>query len=122
MRRFFTTLVLLSIAGLLVHLWVVDGWLFPNEVASGSMAPRLRGPHHTITCRDCGLQFSFVAEEPTWFAAVCPNCGTAEEQALDLPAVRSDRLLVDRCSWSWSSPRRWEMAVMADPLDPRSAR
>lgn len=122
MRRFADTLVLLAAAGLIVQTWLVHGWLLPDVVANASMAPTLRGPHRQVTCPGCGLRYSCDAAVDSGDSrpplAVCPNCGTQFSGLSELPLQSGDRLLVDRASWNWREPRRWEMAVLRDPMRP----
>jgi signal peptidase I len=119
MRRFLDTLVLLTACGLIVHAWVLHGWLFPAVVASSSMAPRLCGPHRLVTCRACRLRFACDSGDLSPDAvAVCPNCGAPDDTLGTLPDRPGDRLLIDRATWSWRAPARWDMAVFHDSADP----
>lgn len=123
MRRFADTLVLLAAAGLIVQTWLVHGWLVPDVVAEASMAPTLRGPHRQVVCPGCGLRYSCDAATDSAnfrpLPAICPNCGTKFDGLAELPVQSGDRLLIDRASWNWRQPRRWEMAVLRDPTNPR---
>lgn len=122
MRRFVDTLVLLALAGLSVQAWLVHGWLLPDVVSNASMAPTLRGPHRQVVCAGCGLRFSCDAVMDSGDSrsplAACPDCGARCGDLAALPVLPGDRLLVDRASWNWNSPRRWQTVVLRDPTRP----
>ena len=68
--------VLLAIAGVMTSEFLVEGWVAPIVVSSGSMATTLLGPHRSARCPDCGLEFVYDAEASVDAGSVtCPNCG-----------------------------------------------
>ncbi len=122
MRR----LVDLGVVGLSVALvlrtWVVAGLLVPLEVCSGSMALALLGPHRSVECRECGLPFDCEADQrPVALRAVCPNCGYAGNDLARRPDVRGDRVLVDRATYRFRAPSRWEVIALRHPEQPAQA-
>jgi signal peptidase I len=107
--------VLLAIAGLMTGEFLVEGWLAPIVVSSGSMAPAILGPHRAARCPDCGMDFVCDAETSTEVAtATCPNCGRRGIE-MDPQIATGDRLLVDRATFGLRRPRRWEVALFRCP-------
>lgn len=91
----------------------------PFMIPTGSMADGLLGEHARIVCPRCGFSFSLgltqgeAAAEETVF---CPNCHDyVRSQA---PRRAGDRILVNKWIYDLRSPRRWEVLVFRDPLDP----
>ena len=114
-RTFIESGVLLALAGILVGEFLVEGWLVPIEVSSGSMATTLLGPHRLVRCPDCGMTFYCDAQgAPDPAAAVCPNCG---RRGLEFqPGIfPGDRLLIDRAVYEARRPRRWEVVLFHCP-------
>lgn len=103
-------IVLSIIAGALVRTFLCQG-LFPRvEVASGSMAPALVGPHHAVRCQECNLVFAVDgAGRLAGGTAICPNCGGETSVAPELAPGSS--LVVDRLSLAWRPPERWDALV-----------
>jgi len=110
LRRGVESLVVLSIATLLAHAFLIDGWLVPCVVSSGSMAPTLLGPHRAARCSACGMPLVCDADELTVDSLVCPNCGWPNNP-LDPRTLAGDRLLIDRATLGVRPPRRWEVVV-----------
>jgi signal peptidase I len=90
-------------------------------LASNSMAPTLRGPHHTGTCPKCGkslvvpLQNELAPRGPEGPAArgVCENCWrTGRPEQLSSTLAPPDRFLCDKLV----VPRRWDPVVF-QPID-----
>ncbi len=110
-RRLVEAGVLLGIAGIVTNEFLVEGWLVPIVVSSGSMATTLLGPHRVARCPDCGMEFVCDAQSASpATAATCPNCGRGDIP-LDSQIIRGDRLLVDRATFDLRNPRRWEVAL-----------
>jgi signal peptidase I len=80
------------------------------------MADALVGTHRDITCPACGRRFVCGADEPALPGkrAVCPNCGSADQELDSVPSADGDRLLVHRAAFLARSPRRWELAAFRD--------
>jgi signal peptidase I len=114
-RRIVELGVLISIAGIMASAFLVEGWLAPIVVSSGSMATTLLGPHRVARCPDCGMEFTCDAESSRENAsATCPNCGRSGIE-LTPEVVGGDRLFVDRCTFALRAPRRWEVALFRCP-------
>lgn len=108
-------LVLVLVAVVLLQTWYLEGLLMPMKVASGSMAPALRGPHREVTCVDCGYRFVYGIDARTPRRTVCPNCGHAQKTLTDLPDTGGDRVLVSRPVFQLRKPRRWEVVAFRHP-------
>ncbi len=104
---------------LLAEGWICAGLLFPLEVSSGSMAPKLLPRHYQFSCT-CGRVFRvLLPDEIPVPEAVCPQCRCL------LPLSRGqfspgDRLLVLKTG-VWNMPfRRWDIICYRDPENPRN--
>jgi signal peptidase I len=114
-RRLVEIGVWLGIAGTMASEFLVEGWLVPIVVSSGSMATTLMGPHRDLRCPDCGMPFACdVADGSETVRATCPNCGRPGIPP-DAQIIRGDRLLVDRATYGLRRPRRWEIALFRCP-------
>ncbi|HEV2968345.1 MAG TPA: signal peptidase I [Pirellulales bacterium] len=115
MRWIIEASVLLSIAGIMAKEFFLEGWPAPIVVSSGSMATTYLGPHRVTRCPDCGMEFACDAVGSRDNAsATCPNCGRGGiELAPDI--IAGDRLLIDRSTFAWRAPRRWEVALFRCP-------
>lgn len=101
---------------LLVQTWLVDGLVPVFRVWSGSMAPRLCGPHRRVRCLECGRNFNCeVATGDVSPTASCPHCGYPENRLADLPDLPGDRLWIDKAVFLCRSPRRWETIAFRHP-------
>jgi signal peptidase I len=109
-----------AVLALVVDTWLVCGLLAPVIVASGSMAPGLRGPHRLWTCAGCGQEFVCGQESlpAAGRAAVCPNCH-ADNETDDGADRPGDRVFVDRTAFLWRAPRRWETVALYCPDEPQ---
>lgn len=96
--------------------WCLDGLPVPISIDSNSMAPALLGPHQQIVCGDCGFRFvrgwDRRVREPR---AVCPNCGYAGNDANSWPVLPGDRVVIDRATFQFRLPRRWEVVAFRTP-------
>ena len=102
----------LMLASMLLRAFVAEAYIVP----SGSMAPTLLGHHQRVVC-DAGCVHAVgTGEQARWPGAtfVCPDCGQRTKLA-GIPVSAGDRLLVQKGSFSWSAPRRWEPAVFVHP-------
>ncbi len=93
--------------------FLVQGLFLPVRVAGGSMAPCLLGSHGYYECEHCGYRFAFGTEfPPDEVAIVCSNCGTIEKSFVAAArGCAGQRVLVDRLSLRWRTPRRWEVVA-----------
>jgi len=107
------------------------------RIPTGSMADTLKGAHFRLRCRQCGYKYDhgFIPqnygylEDTIPYSSVelpqtrCPNCGyfwprsypTATAQ---MPVANGDRILVLKCVYQFFQPKRWDIIVFKNPLDP----
>lgn len=90
-------------------------------VPTGSMAPTLLGAHRDLACTRCGFRFALgVDEDGRAGRPICPNC--AADLAEATATERSgDRLLVHKFLYDLRRPRRWEVIVFQNPIEPGQA-
>jgi signal peptidase I len=114
LRRICHFTVGLLVAALFVRTWLVLGMIQPVIVSGSSMAPTLRGPHAVYVCQGCRSRFSIeFAERSEPLQAKCSNCGLQSAQLLALAA--GDRIIVDRTTFWFHGPRRWQLVVFRCP-------
>ena len=111
-------LIVCSVLLLLLSLFAVQGLLVPVRIVGGSMAETFWGPHYTICCQDCRFCFPVDATAtPPAQMISCPNCGAQNQRNENQPVLPGDRVLVDRMSYHFRDPYRWE-PVLFRSVDP----
>ena len=108
----------LCISALFVRTFILLGPVVPVEVAAGSMAPTLLGPHRFATCDGCGHEFAvgFNASMPA-YSATCPNCQNCDVPLASLSVRPGARLWIDRTTFLVVEPRRWDIVVFRCPTE-----
>jgi signal peptidase I len=106
------------------------------RIPTGSMADTLKGAHFRLCCEQCGYKYShgFSPERyrmptdtiPSGSVELphtrCPSCGY--EQGNNrftrkmMPVANGDRILVLKCIYQFVKPKRWDIIVFKNPLDP----
>ncbi len=101
-------------------------------IPTGSMAPTLYGRHKETTCTACkhhitvGASHEVVPDTGLLMsnvrlrAAVCSNCGFVNDQILEDPAFNGDRILVNKFSYEFGEPDRWDVFVFKYPSEPQT--
>jgi len=117
-------------------------------IPTGSMADTLKGAHFRLRCPQCGYRYDYdflpqyykMPRNTTPREDVhirlseprCPSCGyylpvggkmsvggyyvqTGEKR----PVVKGDRIFVLKCIYQFTDPRRWDVVVFKNPLNPR---
>jgi signal peptidase I len=101
------------------------------RIPTGSMADTLRGAHFRLRCRQCGYKYRYglgnfpgvdrdviptggLKPEPTR----CPSCGYRQLAGGDMPFANGDRILVFKSIYQFCEPRRWDVIVFKNPLNP----
>lgn len=107
------------IAVVLVRNFVAETYSVP----SGSMATALLGHHVEARCPACRLQFDVGVDDTGHMAdeTTCPNCLYPHIPLDTLPPAAGDRLLVQKATFDYRPPRRWEPAVFRHPQLTREA-
>jgi signal peptidase I len=105
----------------------------PFRIPTGSMADTLMGAHFRLRCRQCGYsyEYGFVPERyrlpkdqvPQGLVKMpetrCPSCGYIDSSNEGEIVSNGDRILVLKSIYQFSEPRRWDVVVFKNPLDPR---
>lgn len=103
-------------------------------IPTGSMADTLRGEHFRLRCAQCGYQYNcgFV-EEFYWLAGKtlprnqpsrkpdhprCSSCGFYLDTAQKMPVIKGDQIFVFKPIYSFTDPKRWDVAVFKSPVQP----
>lgn len=106
----------LIITALVLRTWLVQGLIVPVTVAAGSMAQTYLGPHRQTACRSCGFPIRCGLERlPADGYALCPNCGDAGNDLTRAPDQPGSRLLIDRATFNWLPPERWDTVIVRFP-------
>ena len=118
-------------------------------IPTGSMADTLKGAHFRLRCAQCGYEFDYnfhssryrdigVRENKTPSGDVdirpesprCPNCGFYQDTKISdtflksgqigpMPVMKGDRIFVAKCVYQFTDPKRWDVVVFKNPIDPR---
>jgi len=106
------------------------------RIPTGSMADTLKGAHFRLRCHQCGYKYDhgFIPrnygypEDTIPYSSVelpqtrCPNCGYfwphSYPTAAQMPVANGDRILVLKCVYQFFQPKRWDIIVFKNPLDP----
>lgn len=102
------------------------------RIPTGSMADTLKGAHFRLCCAQCGYKYDhgYVPQEynqkqdtiPVRPARPprtrCPNCGYYPDRRDATAVSNGDRILVLKCIYQFSEPKRWDVTVFKNPLEP----
>lgn len=103
------------------------------RIPTGSMADTLMGAHFRLCCTQCGYKYNygFIPERygfpsdsmPHGFIRSprtrCPSCGFFQTSGENMSVSYGDRILVLKCIYEYTEPKRWDVIVFRDPLDPQ---
>lgn len=104
--------VCLSVAVILFKAFLIEGYV----ITTGSMAPTLLGYHKQVTCPSCGAEFALgISNGKAPDRATCPNCDQTSIETTGLLPNDGDQVLVNKSTYSFRWPRRWEVAVFRNP-------
>ncbi|HPD47560.1 MAG TPA: signal peptidase I [Anaerohalosphaeraceae bacterium] len=110
-------------------------------IPTGSMAETLKGAHFRLRCQQCGYRFDydfipqhyrdyFIGSVPRNVyignnvpvrppGPACPSCGFRQQFLSErFPIIKGDRIFVLKCVYQFFEPRRWDVVVFKNPLDP----
>ncbi|MBN1360231.1 MAG: signal peptidase I [Sedimentisphaerales bacterium] len=107
------------------------------RIPTGSMADTLMGAHWQLRCPQCGYRYEFgytspgrsrgaedtipLGPRPVGQPTRCPSCGyytPPDGQAMTIPVANGDRILVFKCIYQFTDPKRWDVIVFKNPTDP----
>lgn len=100
------------------------------RIPTGSMADTLMGAHYRLRCRQCGYEYEYgyisrpskdripmeIVNAPR---SRCPSCGFIDETGGPAIVSNGDRILVLKCIYQFAEPKRWDVVVFKNPLEPR---
>ena len=99
------------------------------RIPTGSMADTLKGAHFRLRCRQCGYEYEHGYNPPkadtiplngaSLDQTQCPNCGYLPLEGQIVPVANGDRILVLKCIYQFFEPKRWDVIVFKNPLDPQ---
>ena len=97
------------------------------------MADTLKGAHFRLRCPQCGYRYdhgfvpqSYGMPEDTIPPGVvpirqqtrCPSCGYYVPAGEKVPVANGDRILVLKCIYQFEDPKRWDVIVFKNPINP----
>ena len=103
------------------------------RIPTGSMADTLKGAHFRLRCPQCGYAYDhgFVPQSygmpedtvpsgdvPIRQQTRCPSCGFYTPAGEEVPVANGDRILVLKCVYQFLDPKRWDVIVFKNPINP----
>ena len=124
----FEWLITAFILAFVFRAFVMEAYRIPT----GSMAETLMGAHFRLRCPQCGFGYEtgFVPEMyrlpadtvPSNNVPIpytrCPSCGYQLSNKTTSAVSNGDRILVLKCIYQLFEPKRWDVVVFKNPLDP----
>jgi len=123
----FEGLITALILAFLVRAFIMEAFRIPT----GSMADTLKGAHLRLCCEQCGYKYSYglgnygFAQDMIPRGPIksvysrCPSCGHYQPTGGTMPIATGDRILVLKCIYQFFEPKRWDVIVFKNPLDPK---
>ncbi|MBM4104076.1 MAG: signal peptidase I [Planctomycetes bacterium] len=135
--------IITALAGTLVFIVFV---MQVYRIPTGSMAETLRGSHFRLRCQQCGYRYDYDFLGPQVYrmpdnylpkenvpvlplSPRCPSCGHYENtgtfvnkqlfQAVPRPVSRGDQIFVLKCIYQFFEPKRWDVIVFKNPIQPQ---
>ncbi len=130
-RETIESIVIAFVLAFLFRTFEAEAFVIPT----GSMAPTLMGRHKDLDCPECGYEYRVSAsdevtqegtplgDEKLVEESTCPMCrytadlGPGNPQHQSYPSYYGDRVLVGKCSYAISDPKRWDVIVFKYPGD-----
>lgn len=86
------------------------------RIPTGSMAETLRGVHYHLRCVRCGYKYDTDGEAAN---SRCPSCKYLFDPESIVSISNGDRIFVDKCLYNFAEPKRWDVVVFKNPLNPK---
>lgn len=125
LRETMESIAFAFVLALLFRSFVAEAFVIPT----GSMAPTLYGRNKDVVCPGCGYSYAIGAsdelddESGTYLIesrridqSMCPNCRHMHK-VRSLPVFKGDRILVNKSSYQFGEPDRWDVIVFRYPED-----
>lgn len=122
-RDYTESIAMAIILAFLFRMFLLEAFVIPT----GSMAPTLHGRHMDVTCPQCDYRYQTGAsdENPNQGGQIevietnCPLCRYPlrldKEQFPNHRSFMGDRILVNKFTYSFSEPKRWQVIVFKFP-------
>ncbi|MCJ7777372.1 MAG: signal peptidase I [Sedimentisphaerales bacterium] len=124
----FEWLITAFILAFLVRAFIMEAFRIPT----GSMADTLKGDYFRLCCQQCGYKYDCGSEMTRYrlggdaIAAGnvklpisrCPSCGHYDSAGRAIPIFNGDRIIVLKCIYQFFEPKRWDVVVFKNPLNP----
>ncbi|MGA1980770.1 MAG: signal peptidase I [Sedimentisphaerales bacterium] len=124
----FEWLITAFILAFLVRAFILEAFRIPT----GSMADTLKGDHFRLCCQQCGYKYNYgsdleryqLGRDAIAAGAVkapisrCPSCGHYDSAGRAIPIFNGDRIIVLKCIYQFFEPKRWDVIVFKNPLNP----
>lgn len=115
------SIVIAFILAFVFRAFIVEPFIIPT----GSMAPTMLGTHAQIACPSCGYHFDVGVNQgslgPESLVPItstdCPMCNYEVTTAMGTKARSGDRILVNKFSYHFKDPSRWDVVVFKAPQD-----
>lgn len=89
------------------------------QIPTGSMAETLRGAHYKMRCQQCGYMFNVGSDGGSLGKPQCPNCDYFQPPDTFGDLKNGDRIFVLKCIYQFFQPKRWDVVVFKNPINPR---
>lgn len=103
------------ILALIFRAFIMEAFRIPT----GSMAKTLRGAHYHLRCPRCGYKYDVGGDYYSKPKPRCPSCGYYLPPGTALSISNGDRILVLKSIYQFTEPKRWDVIVFKNPLDPQ---
>ncbi|MHC4637603.1 MAG: signal peptidase I [Planctomycetota bacterium] len=122
----FEWLIIAFLLAFVVRAFIIE----PFRIPTGSMAHTLMGIHFRLRCKQCGYRYEhgignynvpqdiIPAEDVDIVHSRCPSCGCYQLTGGNMPISNGDRILVLKSLYQFVEPKRWDVIVFKNPLDP----
>ena len=102
------------ILALIFRAFIMEAFRIPT----GSMAKTLRGDHYHLRCPRCGYKYDVGGDYYSRPKPRCPSCGYFLPPGAVMSVSNGDRVLVLKGIYEFSEPKRWDVVVFKNPLEP----